>query len=448
MGRRLPVRTMTVPSPLAALSDFQEHPASVVILIALLAGSTVAAAFGLRWISSRMRSLFHEVLAVTLASLALGAIGAVVLARLMILDQQQLGTVLEILATTAVLATVLIVIAAKRLGADVRRIELTLRRLEAGDRTQRTEVRRADELGHVARALDELTERLDHLEREREDYERERTELLSSVSHDLRTPLAALQVSIEAIADGMAPDPDRYIRSMKRDIQAIGALVDDLFLLARIEHDELDIDRQSFDLAEIADESIEALEPVAAARGLRLELSNTDRVRERQPHRDRKGHPQPHRQRDTPRSRWVDDRRVGVGRRRTHGPSRRRGSGLPTRVRQPGVRRVHACGYEPEPHDRWSRSRTGHRAWARRGPRRPNLDRSVHRRRGRVRATRSLIGSRPRRLRRMFRDRSDPCDGPLRTVGQVLVCPTNPRSGATPCWQPIRSARPLGRYVD
>jgi signal transduction histidine kinase len=264
---------------LATLSALHDHPVSVAALVALLATATVAAAFALRWISSRMRSLFHEVLAVTLASLALGAIGAIALARLMILDEQQLGTVLEVLATTAVLATVLIVIAARRLGADVRKIELTLRRLETGDRTQRTEVRRADELGHVARALDELTERLDHLEHEREDYERERTQLLSSVSHDLRTPLAALQVSIEAIADGLAPDPDRYIRSMKRDIQAISALVDDLFLLARIEHDELPIDGQPFDLAEIADESIEALEPVATAQGLRVELANSARVR-------------------------------------------------------------------------------------------------------------------------------------------------------------------------
>jgi signal transduction histidine kinase len=105
--------------------------------------------------------------------------------------------------------------------------------------------------------------------------------LLSSVSHDLRTPLAALQVSIEALADGIAPDPDRYIRSMQCDVQAISSLVDDLFLLSRIEHDELRLERESFDLAEIADEAIEALSPVAEARSITLELSTADRVRAR-----------------------------------------------------------------------------------------------------------------------------------------------------------------------
>ena len=54
---------------------------------------------------------------------------------------------------------------------DATRLETALRRLEAGDRTGRTGVQRADELGHVARALDELAERLDQLERERTSFE-------------------------------------------------------------------------------------------------------------------------------------------------------------------------------------------------------------------------------------------------------------------------------------
>ena len=68
-------------------------------------------------------------------------------------------------------------------------------------------VDRADELGHVARALDELTERLDVLERERAGFEDERRAMLTSVGHDLRTPLGALRAAVEALADGVAPDP-------------------------------------------------------------------------------------------------------------------------------------------------------------------------------------------------------------------------------------------------
>ena len=136
-----------------------------------------------------------------------------------------------------------------------------MRRIEAGDLTARTGVRRADELGHVARAIDELTERLDTMERERQAIEDERRAMLSSIGHDLRTPLSALRAAVEALADGVAPDPERYLRSMQRDVEALGALIDDLFLLARIESGNLDLDRVPLDLSELVDEAVEALAP-------------------------------------------------------------------------------------------------------------------------------------------------------------------------------------------
>jgi signal transduction histidine kinase len=141
-----------------------------------------------------------------------------------------------------------------------------------GDRTTRTGVVRADELGQVAHALDELTERLDDLERERAGVEEERRIMLTSVGHDLRTPLAALRVAIEALADGVAPDPPRYLRSMAHDVDALSSLVDDLFLLSRIESGRLELPREPFDLTELVDDAIESLRPIAAQRRVDLRL--------------------------------------------------------------------------------------------------------------------------------------------------------------------------------
>jgi two-component system sensor histidine kinase BaeS len=250
---------------------------SALAFTALLAG-TVGAGLALRRPMRRARSLRHQVLAVTLAALAIGALAAVLLARLMILDSDELARVTGVLAVTAVFATVLVLLASVPLGRDARRLEATVRRIEDGDRAVRTGVERADELGHVARALDELTARLDALERERAGYEAERTAMLSSVGHDLRTPLAALRVAVEAMIDGVAPDPERYLRSMSRDVEALSALVDDFFLLARIDAGRLDLHPVTVDLTEVADEAVEALAPVAAARGVRVALSAGARV--------------------------------------------------------------------------------------------------------------------------------------------------------------------------
>ncbi len=248
-----------------------DQPVEAVVAAAAMTAAAVVAGIGLRAVTARTRSLRQLVLAITLASLAIGAVAAIVLARLMVLDAAQARTSIGVIATTAVFAVVLAVVASVPLG-DAQRLESAVRRLEVGDRAARTGVRRADELGHVAKALDELTERLDTLERERTSFEQERRAMLTSVGHDLRTPLSALRAAIEALADGVAPDPQRYLRAMSRDVEALGSLVDDLFLLSRIESGRLELLRETVDVSEIADEAIEALAPAAAARRVELRL--------------------------------------------------------------------------------------------------------------------------------------------------------------------------------
>ena len=137
---------------------------------------------------------------------------------------------------------------------------------------------RADELGTAAAALDDMIGRLALAEHQRSDDDNARRALLAAIGHDLRTPLAALQAAIEALQDGLAADPERYLRSMSRDVAHLRELVDDLFLLARIEAGELTLERQHVDLAELADETIEAMEPTARLQQVDLHLEATGSV--------------------------------------------------------------------------------------------------------------------------------------------------------------------------
>jgi len=256
-----------------------DRPVATTLFAAALVLGTVSAGLGLRVVARRTRTLRHHVLAVTLAALGIGAVAAVLFAQLMIIDTSELGRFAGLLVVTALFAILLVVVASVPLGRDAQRLERTVRSIEAGDRDVRSSIDRADELGHVARALDELTARLGALERERAGYEAERTAMLSSVGHDLRTPLAALRAATEALVDGLAPDPERYLRSMQRDVEALTALVDDLFLVARIEAGRLDWEPVALDLTEIADEAVEALTPVAATKDVTLRLEAAARVR-------------------------------------------------------------------------------------------------------------------------------------------------------------------------
>ena len=64
--------------------------------------------------------------------------------------------------------------------------------------------------------------------------EQSRRELVSWVSHDLRTPLAGLRAMTEALEDGLADDPARYHPQIRVEVERMVRMVDDLFELSRI----------------------------------------------------------------------------------------------------------------------------------------------------------------------------------------------------------------------
>lgn len=254
------------------IESITSQPVDAIVAAVVLTTLVVGGGVALQHITRRTRSLRHLVLAIAIAALVIGAVAALLLARLMVLDDGEARTAIGMLAITALIATVLALVGSASLGRDAAKVEAALRSLESGDRGARTNVRRTDELGHVARALDEFSSRLDQLDRERQRLDHERRSMLTSIGHDLRTPLAALRAAIEALQDGIAPDVPRYLRAMAHDVDALSSLVDDLFLLSRIEAGSLDLRRSRIDLRELADEAVEALGPAAAARGVTIRL--------------------------------------------------------------------------------------------------------------------------------------------------------------------------------
>ena len=243
--------SMPMPTGLdAAREDPLAAGLAVGAILALAAGS----GFALRRWSGRLRTLRAQLLVVTSAAIGTAAVAAWLLADLMILDEDQLQPVLVVLGLTAAIAVVVVSIASRSLGRAAHDLEASVRRIEAGDREPDVPVHRADELGHVARALEGLTRRLAELEEEQAALDAERNHMLSSISHDLRSPLAALRAALEAMIDGVARDPDRYLRAMQADVDALTALVDDFFLLARIEGGRLALDLGTVDLGECCDE--------------------------------------------------------------------------------------------------------------------------------------------------------------------------------------------------
>lgn len=100
--------------------------------------------------------------------------------------------------------------------------------------------------------------------------EESRRELVSWVSHDLRTPLAGIRAMTEALEDGMAPDPERYRRQVRAEVDRMVRMVDDLFELSRIHAGVLRLRPEPLVVGDLVSEAIAGADPVARARQVRL----------------------------------------------------------------------------------------------------------------------------------------------------------------------------------
>ena len=88
----------------------------------------------------------------------------------------------------------------------------------------------------------ELGESFNRMAAELERQETLRRDLVHDVAHELRTPLTDLRCRLEAVIDGLAPDPRQAVRDLHDDVRHLGRLVDDLQELAQAEARALVLD--------------------------------------------------------------------------------------------------------------------------------------------------------------------------------------------------------------
>ena len=206
-----------------------------------------------------------SVLAVAMVTIVIAA------QQMFVVDERDLGFLLWILIPASVATVVIAYVLSAPIARDASRLSEAAARVGRGDLTARSGVVRTDELGDAATEFDGMVVRL-------EAVEKERALMLSSISHDLRTPLAALRASVEALRDGLAPDPDAYLKGMEHQVGALASLVDDLQLHTRLASGTLTMRATRVDVTELADETVEALRPLAATRAVSLEIRADRRI--------------------------------------------------------------------------------------------------------------------------------------------------------------------------
>jgi signal transduction histidine kinase len=104
--------------------------------------------------------------------------------------------------------------------------------------------------------------------------EQSRRDLIAWASNDLRTPLASMQLVVDALVDGVAEDEEtrqRYLSTAQREIANLKELINDLFELSQLESGHIDLRLQQTSLSDLLSDTLSALRAMAERRGIRLD---------------------------------------------------------------------------------------------------------------------------------------------------------------------------------
>jgi signal transduction histidine kinase len=169
-------------------------------------------------------------------------------------------------AVTAVAAAAV----GRRLAEDNESLRLAVAELGAGRVPSADGRRLTSEVEQVRSELRATASALAATRERERSLESARRELVSWVSHDLRTPLAGLRAMAEALEDGVVDDPELYFKQIASSVERLNQMVEDLFDLSRIQAGEVSHNTESIALDDLVSDCISALEPLAAAHGVRL----------------------------------------------------------------------------------------------------------------------------------------------------------------------------------
>jgi two-component system, OmpR family, sensor histidine kinase CpxA len=162
-----------------------------------------------------------------------------------------LGEGLPYTISLILLVTVLCFALAHHIASPIHSIQSTARKVAEGDlkaRVPSSVSRRFDELSSLAKDFDSMVGRLDLLIQTQKN-------LLSSVSHELRSPLARINLSLALLKKRSTADSDDLFQRLDRDVARIDLLMGQLLILSRLEAGLSSVEREDVNFAQLVEET-------------------------------------------------------------------------------------------------------------------------------------------------------------------------------------------------
>ena len=160
---------------------------------------------------------------------------------------------------------------ARRLVAPIEQVTSAAEELRSGNQTARTGMTGSDEIGMLGKTFDEMA---DAIEADRELERR----LTADVAHELRTPLQAIQATVEAMQDGVLPMDEERLSIVRDETVRLARLADGILQLTRLERGTIPMRMSRVDLANPARAAVDSHRALFESCDLVLSLDVDDGV--------------------------------------------------------------------------------------------------------------------------------------------------------------------------
>lgn len=249
---------------------------TLAMFLAISGGSTMLLVAGFRRFQflGRLPSLRARLLSVSVLTTSLALINVGFTAFLMFISGHDLALLAGLLAFSLGISVFAASAITEPVVRSLRTLGAAVAEISAGDLKTRVPVESVDEVGHLASLINTMAAQLEASSDKEKELIQSSRELVSAVSHDLRTPLASIRVMLESLVDGVVDDQqtaDRYLRNTLSEVEYLGRLVDDLFEIARLDAGLLQLHIEDASVQDLIFDTLESMLAQARAEDVNLE---------------------------------------------------------------------------------------------------------------------------------------------------------------------------------
>ncbi len=165
----------------------------------------------------------------------------------------------------------------KEIVRPISELNVAMKKIAEGNLDYRMENKYGSEMGEVFNNYEEMRLKLKESTTEMMENEEHNRELVSNISHDLKTPITSIKGYVEGIMDGVADTPekmDRYIKTIYNKANDMDRLINELTIYSKIDNNRILYNFQRINVSDYFGDCVDEVGLDLESKNIKLNFDN------------------------------------------------------------------------------------------------------------------------------------------------------------------------------